>query len=193
MLTVAAALARALPSTSTSGSTVARLPSPARTAAAPLPTRQTFGATYAPIRGRSPTRAQTVGAVSDRALKWQPIGAPTAVNAPTPVLSVAGALARSQPWPSTSGSIGLVPGGTGAGVPVRYLCLWPLAKGTWTHLWVSSTTQKYSRSVGDGLRDVRAKGEDLDIARGPGWAQVPERLWQLQGGHRSPGKRGTWG
>lgn len=44
------------------------------------------------------------------------------------------------------------------------VCPGPLAKGTWTHLWASSTTQRYSKSVGDGLKSEKTKGEDLDIA-----------------------------
>lgn len=164
MLTVVVASARALPSTSTSGSTVARHPSPARTVAVPLLMPQIFGAMCVPIQARSPTHAQTVGAASDRAPKWQPTGVPTVGSAPTPVLSVAGVSARSQPWPSTSGSIGLVPKVARAGVPVGCPCPCPLAKGTSTHLWASSTTQRYSKSVGDGLKSEKTKGEDLDVA-----------------------------
>lgn len=72
-------------------------------------------------------------------------------SAPIPVLSVAYALARSQPWPSTSGSIAQELGAPGVGVPVGSLYRWPLAQGTWAHLWASSTTKRFSRSVGDNL------------------------------------------
>lgn len=46
------------------------------------------------------------------------------------------------------------------------LCPWPLAKVIRTPPWASSTTQKSSRSVGDGegLKGGKAEGDDLDIA-----------------------------
>lgn len=163
VMTVAAAFAGALPAPSTSGSTAARLPSSARTVAAPLPMRQTFGVTCARTLERSPTHAQTAGAASSELRNGSASVDPQRTT-PISVLNVAGASARSQPWPSTSGSIGLVPGDTEARVPVGCLCPWPLATGTWTHLWASNTTQKYTRSVGDGLKGCKPKGGDLDVA-----------------------------
>jgi hypothetical protein len=106
----------------------------------------------APTRVKSPTRAQIAGAASGRVRKWQPTGGPTVASAPIPVHSVADASVRSQLWPSTSGSIVLVLGAVGAGGPVGFLGPWLLAEGTWTHLWASSTIQRYSRNVGGGLK-----------------------------------------
>lgn len=120
---------------------------------------QIFGAMCSSTWVKSLTHALTVDAASARALKWQPTGGPTVASVPTLALSVAGALARSPQWRNISGSIGQELGAIGTEKPVSYLYRQPQAKGTWIHLWTSGTTQRYSRSVGNGLKSSNVKGE----------------------------------
>lgn len=113
--------------------------------------------------GEKPYPCPDCGRCFFRAQKWQRIGGPTADH-PYLCPQRGRRFGQKSAWPSTSGIIGLVPGDREARVPVGYRCPWPLATGTWTHLWASNTTQKYTRSVGDGLKGCKPKGGDLDVA-----------------------------